>query len=96
MLNAIKSLLASGQNISLTGLDLFMTNDGTTRTGHQLGVYDNGKLKIVSVVDEFGNPLTAQSPDSAWLKGPDRVRRRCLRRGIAAQGAVRLPQSGHQ
>ena len=69
MLNAIKSLLASGQNISLTGLDLFMTNDGTTRTGHQLGVYDNGKLKIVSVVDEFGNPLTAQSPDSAWLKG---------------------------
>ena len=46
-----------------------MTNDGTTRTGHQLGVYDNGKLKIVSVVDEFGNPLTAQSPDSAWLKG---------------------------
>ncbi len=69
LLNAIKSLLSSGQSISLAGLDLFMTNNGGALSGSQLGVYDNGTLKIVSVVDEFGHPLTDQSPDSAWMKG---------------------------
>ncbi|CAJ49553.1 putative secreted calcium-binding protein, partial [Bordetella avium 197N] len=69
LLHTIKTLLSSNQNLSLTGLGLFIGNDGSGPTGQQLHLYDGGDLRVLTVVDEFGNPLTAQSPDSAWLKG---------------------------
>ncbi|MGE8672034.1 MAG: hypothetical protein ACN6PB_03260, partial [Achromobacter kerstersii] len=67
--NSIKALLQSGQSISLAGLELYMTNQNGTLQGHDLGVYDNGTLHILTIVDADGNPLTASSPDSAWLTG---------------------------
>ncbi|KAG1250977.1 hypothetical protein G6F65_018528 [Rhizopus arrhizus] len=67
--NSIKALLQSGQSISLAGLELYMTNQNGSLQGHDLGVYDNGTLHILTIVDADGNPLTASSPDSAWLTG---------------------------
>ena len=67
--NSIKALLQSGQSISLAGLELYMTNQNGSLQGHDLGVYDNGTLRILTIVDADGNPLTASSPDSAWLTG---------------------------
>ncbi|KAG1249637.1 hypothetical protein G6F68_013223 [Rhizopus microsporus] len=67
--NSIKALLQSGQSISLAGLELYMTNQNGSLQGHDLGVYDNGTLHILTIVAADGHPLTASSPDSAWLTG---------------------------
>ncbi len=67
--NSIKALLQSGQSISLAGLELYMTNQNGALQGHELGVYDNGTLHILTIVDANGNPLTAASSDSDWLTG---------------------------
>ena len=85
MLNAIKSLLASGQNISLTGLDLF-----ADQRRHDAHGPSAGRLRQRQAQDRIRGGRVRQSadgpePGQRLAQGPDRVRRRCLRRGIAAQ-----------
>ncbi|WP_419204010.1 hypothetical protein [Bordetella trematum] len=53
--NAIKQLIKNGASLSLAG--------------EGLALFDNGTIKVVSVVDENGQALDENSPDSAWLKG---------------------------
>lgn len=64
--HALKSLLQSGQAFSLSDRQLYLQS---AMTADELDLYASGALRIVAVFDRNGQPLDANSPDSAWLSG---------------------------
>src|SRR3546814_12740313 len=69
LVHDIKSLLTVSGSVSLEGLNLFLSGTANNLTPEQLGVYDNGNIKIVTITGADGQALNASSSDLEWLQG---------------------------
>src|SRR3546814_3326613 len=69
LVHDIKALLTVSGSVSLEGLNLFLSGTANNLTPEQLGVYDNGNIKIVTITGADGQALNASSSDLECLQG---------------------------